>query len=229
MTSEELAKRIDYSLLKPEATAAEVEKFCQKAIEHGFVTVFVQPCWVELAEMKLRRSQVKVGTVVGFPQGTVTVAAKCFEAEDALNRGAGELDMVMNIGLFKSGDLDGVVEDIGGVVRIARYKETAEKMIVKVIIEVGLLTDEEKRIASQLVEISGANFVKTSTGFGAGGATVRDVMLLRESVSSKMGVKASGGIRSLEQTLALIEAGADRVGTSAGPEIMEEFGKTMQG
>lgn len=226
MKPEELARKIDYSLLKPEATAVEVEKCCQDAIKYGFVTVFIQPCWVELSEKALRGSSVKVGTVVSFPHGTQTIAAKCYQAEDALNKGAREIDMVMNIGMLKSGDFDSVVEDIGGVIRIARYKEMAEKIIVKVIIETGLLTDDEKRIASQLVEVAGADFVKTSTGFGFGGATVDDVKLLRASVGPKLGVKASGGIRTLEQALALIEAGASRVGTSTGPEIIEELKKS---
>lgn len=219
LTYEQLARYIDHTLLKPEASKLEVKKLCQEAAGLGFYSVCVNPAYLDDVVELLRGSKVKVGTVVGFPLGANTPEVKAFEANDAILQGAQELDIVMNIGAFKSGDLNLVREDIEGVVSSAKRNS----VLVKVIIETAFLSEEEMRIACRLCERAGADFVKTSTGWGPRGATVEDVKLIRSFLSPRIRVKAAGGIRTAAQAVSLIEAGADRIGTSAGVKIMEEF------
>lgn len=215
MDQKELAGMIDHTLLKPDATEAQITKLCEEAREHGFASVCVNPGWVPLAADLLDGSAVRVCTVIGFPLGATTSTAKAFEAMDALRNGATEVDMVINVGLLKSGKDDEVREDIAVVA-----EEVREKALLKVILETGLLTDAEKVKACQLAKEAGADFVKTSTGFGHGGATVADVALMRKTVGPEMGVKASGGIRDYETAMAMIQAGANRIGASAGISIV---------
>lgn len=215
MDQKELAGMIDHTLLKPDATEAQITKLCEEAREHGFASVCVNPGWVPLAADLLDGSAVRVCTVIGFPLGATTSTAKAFEAMDALRNGATEVDMVINMGLLKSGKDDEVREDIAVVA-----EEVREKALLKVILETGLLTDAEKVKACQLAKEAGADFVKTSTGFGHGGATVADVALMRKTVGPEMGVKASGGIRDYETAMAMIQAGANRIGASAGISIV---------
>lgn len=215
----ELAKYIDHTLLKPEASELEVKQLCEQAKHYRFFSVCVNPTYLDKVVEILKSSKVKVGTVIGFPLGANAPEVKAFEANDAILRGAQELDMVINIGSLKSGNLTLVQEDIEGVVSSARRRS----VLVKVIIEACFLDDETKRIACRICERAGADFVKTSTGWGTRGATIKDVQLIRAAVSSRIGVKASGGIRTASQALALIEAGANRIGTSASVKIMEEL------
>jgi deoxyribose-phosphate aldolase len=218
LTPAQLAAFIDHTLLKPEASLAQIEKLCSEAREHQFFSVCVNGCWVATAYQLLEDSDVKVASVVGFPLGAMASDVKRFEAEAAIDDGAHEIDMVLNIARLKAGDDKYVLREIIDVV------EAADERTVKVILETCLLTDEEKTRACHLVVESGAQFVKTSTGFNAGGgATVADVKLLRETVVPKFGVKASGSIRDLPTALALIEAGATRLGTSAGVAIMKNL------
>lgn len=219
LTSKQLAQYIDHTLLKPVATAADFRTLCQEAKEYNFKTVCVNPWAISLCKNELKNAQTKVITVVGFPLGANTTESKFFETEQAVALGAEEVDMVINIGALKSKNHDFVTKDIQAVVQAAHDKP------VKVILETTLLTDEEKRIACQLSEKAGAQFVKTSTGFAGGGATIEDVKLMRASVSAKVLVKASGGIKNLEQALAMIEAGADRIGCSSSVEIIKEAQK----
>lgn len=231
MTPDELAKSIDFALLRPDATIEEVRKFCATALEYNFATVFVNPCYVPITSNLLQGSSVKAGVAIGFPLGASTTSIKRLEVEDAIERGAREVDMVMNIGVLKSGQLDIVQRELRAIVELARQKEVEESagtILVKVIIEVCYLSDTEKKIACRLIEETGADFVKTSTGFGPSGATAYDVKLLRESVGPGIGVKASGGIRNLEQVTAMLDAGASRIGTSAGVEIINEFLATKE-
>ena len=211
-----IAKYIDHTLLKADAVEEEIEKLCREADENHFASVCVNSCWVKKASELLRDSSVKVCTVVGFPLGAMETASKAFEAEKAVENGTDEVDMVINVGFLRSGMTDAVLEDIKEV-----RKATAGK-ILKVIIETCLLTDDEKKIACQLSVEAGADFVKTSTGFSTGGATVHDVALMRAAVGPDMGVKASGGIRDYETAKAMIEAGATRIGASAGIRIVRE-------
>ncbi len=211
-----LARMIDHTLLKPEATRRQVEQLCAEAKQFGFASVCVNPCYVKLCAGLLRDTRVKVCTVIGFPLGATSTEAKAFDAEQAIRDGARELDMVINVGMLKSGDGQYVENDIRAVVRVAARANA----IVKVILETGLLTDEEKVKACVLAQRAGANFVKTSTGFSKGGATVGDIRLMRKVVGSKLGVKASGGVRTHEQALELIESGADRIGASASVKIV---------
>ena len=211
-----IAKYIDHTLLAADATREAVEKLCAEAAEHQFASVCVNSCWVKLSSECLSSSSVHVCTVVGFPLGAMETEAKAFEAECAVKNGADEVDMVINIGYLKSGMTDKVLEDI-----IAVRKATEEK-ILKVIIETCLLSDDEKRIACELSMKAGADFVKTSTGFSQGGATVHDVSLMRSVVGDRLGVKASGGVRDYETAKAMIEAGATRIGASAGIAIVKE-------
>lgn len=214
-----LARRMDHSLvLRADVTSAEVTRWCEEAAEHGFAAVFVHPGYVALAASILRATPVHVGTSVGFPYGGALTTTKRFEAAEALRLGANELDMVMNLGALKSGDRTLVEADIRGVVEIAHDAGA----IVKVILETPLLTIDEKLIASQLSVAAGADYVKTCTGL-VGPATVEDVALLCGVVGGKAGVKASGGIRTLATAAALVEAGADRLGTSSAVEILREF------
>ncbi|CYV94889.1 deoxyribose-phosphate aldolase [Streptococcus suis] len=209
-----LNKYIDHTILKPETTQEQVEKILAEAKEYDFASVCVNPTWVALAAESLKDSDVKVCTVIGFPLGANTPAVKAFETKDAISNGADEIDMVINIGALKTGNYDLVLEDIKAVVAASGDK------LVKVIIEACLLTDDEKVKACQLSQEAGADYVKTSTGFSTGGATVADVALMRKTVGPDMGVKASGGARSYEDAIAFIEAGASRIGASSGVAIM---------
>ena len=213
-----IAKIIDYTLLKPEATRDQIVQLCREAREYGFAAVCVNPCYVKLAAELLRGSSVKVCSVVGFPLGATLPEVKAYEARRAIEEGATEIDMVINIGALKSGDLELVKRDIASVVDVCH----ARGALCKVIIEAALLTDEEKVLACQLARAAGADYVKTSTGFGPGGATVQDVALMRRTVGPEMGVKAAGGIRSYEAAKSMVEAGATRIGASAGVKIVQE-------
>ncbi len=210
-----LIKYIDHTLLKPEATREQVEKLCSEAIEYRFYSVCVNSTWVTLCARRLRGTGVKVCAVVGFPLGAMDSRAKNLETRYAVENGADEIDMVINVGALKSGDLKTVEEDIRAVRRACR-----QSTILKVIIECALLSDAEKVIACQLSKKAGADFVKTSTGFAAGGAKVEDVALMRRTVGPKMGIKAAGGIRTYEDAVAMIRAGATRIGASAGIAIV---------
>ncbi len=212
----EIARFIDHTRLKPETTPAEIRQLCREARRYRFATVCVNSCYVPLAVRLLEGSGVGVCSVVGFPLGAMLTAAKVAETKAAISAGATEIDMVMNIGLLRARRYKEVLLDIQAV------KRAAGKKLVKVIIETGLLTEAEKVRAAQLVLASGADFVKTSTGFGPGGATVADVALLAGVVKGKIGVKAAGGIRTLDQAGALLAAGANRLGTSAGVAIVLE-------
>ena len=209
-----LNKYIDHTILKPETTQEQVEKILSEAKEYDFAGVCVNPTWVSLAAESLKDSDVKVCTVIGFPLGANTSAVKAFETEDAIANGADEIDMVINVGALKAGNDALVLDDIKAVVDASGDK------LVKVIIEACLLTDDEKVRACQLSKEAGADYVKTSTGFSTGGATVADVALMRKTVGPDMGVKASGGARSYEDAIAFIEAGASRIGASSGVAIM---------
>jgi deoxyribose-phosphate aldolase len=209
-----LNKFIDHTILKPETTQEQVEKILSEAKEYDFASVCVNPTWVSLAAESLKDSDVKVCTVIGFPLGANTSAVKAFETEDAIANGADEIDMVINVGALKAGNDALVLDDIKAVVDASGDK------LVKVIIEACLLTDDEKVRACQLSKEAGADYVKTSTGFSTGGATVADVTLMRKTVGPDMGVKASGGARSYEDAIAFIEAGASRIGASSGVAIM---------
>lgn len=213
-----LASLIDHSALRPEVTRCDIELLCREAAEFRFATVCVNPTWVSLALARLKGTGVGVCSVVGFPLGATTTETKVCEARRAISDGATELDMVMNLGALKSGDPKLVTDDIAAVVEVSR----ATGSVSKVIIEAALLTDDEKAIACRLVEAAGADFVKTSTGFGPGGATVADVKLMRHVVGARLGVKAAGGIRDLDTVQALVAAGATRIGTSAGVGILTE-------
>jgi deoxyribose-phosphate aldolase len=212
----DLAKYIDHTLLRPDAAADEIDVLCDEALEFGFASVCINPTWVRRAAERLRGSTVKVCTVIGFPLGANTTEVKAMEARKALRDGAREVDMVINIGALKSGVLDVVRSDIEKVVDAAHESGA----ICKVILETALLSDEEKVVASALAKQAKADFVKTSTGFAGGGATVYDVALMRETVGPDMGVKASGGVRTLEDAEDMIAAGATRIGASAGVQIV---------
>ena len=218
ITSKDIAKMIDHSLLKPEVTVEEVRKGCQIAKKYKAASVCVKPCDVAAAKEELEGCDVLVSTVIGFPHGSSKTSIKVLEAEEAIRDGAVELDMVLNIGRLLSGDLDYVKSDIQAVVESA-HKSGA---IVKVILENCYLTDQQKEIACKLCEEAGADYVKTSTGFGTGGATIEDLKLMRKVCSEKVKVKAAGGIRTLDSTLAVRAAGADRIGATATEVIMEE-------
>lgn len=210
-----LNKYIDHTLLKPDASQEQIETLIEEAKKYDFASVCVNPTWVNFAAQALKATDVKVCTVIGFPLGANTPELKAFETSDAIQNGANEIDMVINIGALKSRNFDLVERDIRAVV------EAAKGTLVKVIIETCLLTDDEKVKACQIAQKAGADFVKTSTGFSTGGATVADVVLMRKTVGPDMGVKASGGARSYEDALAFIKAGATRIGASSGVAIME--------
>jgi deoxyribose-phosphate aldolase len=213
-----VAALIDHTLLKPDATRADIEQLCREALDLGFAAVCINPAWVRLAADRVGRSRVAVCAVIGFPFGANTPDAKAFEARRALFDGARELDMVMNIGALKSGDLGLVRRDIEAVAVPVREAGG----LSKVIIEASLLTDEEKIAACTLARAAGADYVKTSTGFGPGGATAADVALMRRTVGPDMGVKAAGGIGSYRAAREMIAAGATRIGSSAGVRIVRE-------
>ena len=205
-----LNKYIDHTLLKQDATEQQIDRLLSEAREYDFASVCVNPCWVSHA-----KADVKVCTVVGFPLGATTSAVKAYETKEAIQNGADEIDMVINVGALKSGNAALVESDIRAVV------EASGDKLVKVIIEACLLTDEEKVLACQLAQKAGADFVKTSTGFSTGGATLPDVQLMRQTVGPDMGVKAAGGARSYADAVAFVEAGATRIGTSSGVAILK--------
>nr|WP_153126843.1 deoxyribose-phosphate aldolase [Peribacillus tepidiphilus] len=212
-----LARMIDHTLLKADATKAEIQKLVEEAKEYSFASVCVNPTWVKTAAELLKETpEVKVCTVIGFPLGATPTEVKVFEAKNAIENGATEIDMVINIGALKDKQYEIVENDIKAVVEAAKGKA-----LTKVIIETSLLTNEEKEIACQLSVKAGADFVKTSTGFSTGGATVEDVALMRKVVGPNIGVKASGGVRSLEDAKAMIKVGANRIGASSGVAIMK--------
>lgn len=221
MKREELAQRIDHTLLRPYSTAAEIDRLCHEALQYGFVSVCILPCWVERAVQNLTDSKVAVGTVVGFPLGANMSSVKLYEAEQALTAGATELDMVIALPALKSGDWRTVRHEIEQIASLCR--STSPQAILKVIIECCYLTTEEKIRATHVVAESGADFVKTSTGFGEGGATLEDVSLLRSAAPPPLKVKAAGGIRTLKLALELLQAGADRIGTSTGVTLIEQI------
>lgn len=213
---DKIATKIDHTLLKPDATETEINKICQEAIDYSFASVCVNPTWVNHCANKLKNSSVNVCTVIGFPLGAATTTTKAFEAQNAIENGATELDMVLNIGALKDKDFQKVREDIATVVATAK-----DNAIVKVIIETALLTKEEKITACTLAKEAGAHFVKTSTGFSGGGATVADVKLMSTTVGPSVGVKASGGIRTAKDAQKMLEAGATRIGASSSVAIIK--------
>lgn len=216
----ELAKMIDHTLIKPAATKDEVAKLCWEAEEYGFSCVAVNSFFVSFAANMLKTSEVKVCSTVGFPIGSVLPEIKAFEARKVVALGAEEIDMVTNTSALKSMDYEAVKEDIKGVLKV---KNSNPNIIVKVIIEAGLLTEREKIVACEISKQVGADFVKTSTGLIGGEATIKDIKLMRKTVGKEVGVKAAGGIRTLEQALAMVKAGANRIGTSAAVKIFEEM------
>lgn len=217
LKAKELAQYIDHTMLKADAPKATIEKLCDEAVEYGFCSVCVNSYWIPLVAKKLKGSSVKVCTVVGFPLGAMSSASKAFEAKEAVENGADEVDMVINVGEMKSKDYDNVLADIKAV----RAAVPADK-VLKVIIETCLLTDEEKVKACQLSVEAGADFVKTSTGFSTGGATVADIELMRKTVGSSVGVKASGGIRTAEDSRNMLAAGATRIGCGKGVAVVTD-------
>ncbi len=211
----ELNRMMDHTILKADTPKSEVLRIIEEAKKYHFYSVCVNPVWVSLAAEGLKGEPVSVCTVIGFPLGASTTATKVFETEDAIKNGADEVDMVISVGQLKSGDYEAVQNDIAGVVTAAK-----DRALVKVILETCLLTDEEIVKGCELAKAAGADFVKTSTGFSTGGAEVNDVRLMRETVGPEMGVKASGGIHNEAQALAMVEAGASRLGTSASVAII---------
>ncbi|MED3563709.1 deoxyribose-phosphate aldolase [Bacillus xiapuensis] len=216
MTTANIASMIDHTLLKPDATRKQIETLCNEAKEFKFFSVCVNPTWVKTCRDLLNGSGVKVCTVIGFPLGAATSETKAFETKNAIDHGAGEVDMVINIGALKDHNDQLVERDIRAVVDAAKGKA-----LTKVIIETSLLTQEEKIRACKLSVKAGADFVKTSTGFSTGGATVEDIALMRQTVGPELGVKASGGVRSTEDALKMIESGATRIGASSGAAILK--------
>ncbi|MGB9680049.1 MAG: deoxyribose-phosphate aldolase [Thermoanaerobacteraceae bacterium] len=213
-----IAKMIDHTLLKANAKTEDIEKLCNEAKKYEFASVCINPAFVELSYKLLKDTNVKVCTVIGFPLGANTIETKVFETHDAIKKGATEVDMVINVGMMKSGNYDYVKKEIEEVTKAAK---SYGDIIVKVILETCYLTNEEKVKACEMTVEAGADFVKTSTGFGDGGATVEDVKLMRKVVGENFGVKASGGVRTVEDAKAMIEAGANRIGASAGVKIVE--------
>lgn len=209
-------KIIDHTALKPNTNKESILKLIAEAKTYDFASVCVNPCWVALAHQELKNTDVKVCTVIGFPLGANTTEVKVFETKDAIEKGAQEIDMVINIAMLKDKEYDYVENEIHQIVEAAK-----DKAIVKVIIETCLLTDEEKIKACELSQKAGADFVKTSTGFSTGGATVHDIALMRKTVGAEMGVKASGGVHTHEEALAMVEAGATRIGASAGVKLLK--------
>jgi len=213
-----IASAIDHTLLKADATPDQIAQLCFEARKYGFASVCLNPTHVKLAAQLLENSDVKVCTVIGFPLGATLPEVKAFEALDAIKNGASEIDMVINIGALKAGDYTTVAQDVRGVVQVCHERNA----LVKVILEMALLTDEEKVAGCLIAKEAGADFVKTSTGFGPGGATVEDVALMRRVVGPQMGVKAAGGIHSYEEAQGMVRAGATRIGASAGVRIIRE-------
>lgn len=223
MSGWNLPDLIDHTVLRPDATKADVLRLCQEAKAQGFIVIFVPPCYVDEAVAAVAGTSIRVGIPIGFPLGGHTTKAKVAEAVEAVSRGAQVLDMVLNVSRLKSGDVDYVRRDIAEVVKATPDVEH------KVILETCYLTEQEKRTACHLVVEAGADYVKTSTGFGAAGATVADVRLMKDTVAGRAKVKASGGIRDWKTTLAMLEAGADRIGTSASLAIMNEWRASLHG
>jgi deoxyribose-phosphate aldolase len=221
-----LNKYIDHTLLKPDATRAMIEAVCAEARTHDFASVCVNTCWTALVTDLLAGSTVKTCVTVGFPLGANTTLTKVFEADQAIEAGAREVDMVLNIGALKSGLYDFVRDDVAGVAE-ACHKSKRKHALLKVIIETVFLSDDEKKLACEISKAAGADFVKTSTGFSGGGATVEDIRLMRAAVGPDIGVKASGGVRTYEAAKAMIDAGATRIGTSGGVAILS--GKPASG
>ena len=221
MSEWNLPELIDHTVLRPDATKSDVLRLCQEAKEHRFTVIFVPPCYVDEAVTALSGTAIRVGIPIGFPLGGHTTKTKVAEAVEAVARGAQVLDMVINVSRLKSGDREYVRQDIAEVVNATPGIEH------KVILETCYLTQQEKRTACQLVVEAGADYVKTSTGFGLAGATVEDVRLMKETVAGRVKVKASGGIRDWKTTLAMLEAGADRIGTSASLAIMNEWSRSL--
>lgn len=217
----ELAKLIDHTNLKPMATGQEIGILCREALAYEFASVCIHPFYVSFAVNLLDNSPVQVCTVVGFPLGANTSAAKAWEAAEAVKAGATEVDMVINVGALKGGQSNLVRQDIQGVVEGARAAN--DQALVKVILETCFLNSEEIKTACLLAKEAGANFVKTSTGFGPGGATVENVILMRETVGEAMGIKAAGGVRTYQEVLDMLAAGANRIGTSSGIDIVENY------
>nr|WP_207670928.1 deoxyribose-phosphate aldolase [Caloramator sp. E03] len=215
MSKDYIASIIDHTILKPEAVPDDIKRICKEAKENKFASVCVNPCHVKLVKKELEGSDVKVCTVIGFPLGANSSCVKAFETKKAIEDGAQEVDMVINIGMLKANEYDYVRDDIKAVVEAAEGKA-----LVKVIIETCLLTDEEKVMACKLAKEAGADFVKTSTGFSKWGAKVEDIKLMRQTVGEDMGVKASGGVHSFEDAVAMIEAGASRIGASSSLKII---------
>jgi deoxyribose-phosphate aldolase len=218
MTPEQIAAMIDHTYLKAFGTPRDIESLCAEAVRYGFGAVMVNPAEIETCAALLKGQRVPIGVTIGFPLGQNTTAVKEYEARDAAARGARELDMVINVRALQRGALDVLRAEMTALARVCREAGA----LSKVILETCYLTDEQKRQACRIAREAGIDFVKTSTGLGSGGATVADIRLMRETVGPKMGVKASGGIRDLDTTLAMIEAGATRIGTSSGVAIVEE-------
>ncbi len=220
ISASDLAGFIDHTLLAPDATAGDIDRLCDEAVQYGFGAVCVAPVWLGLVTRRLRDSATRIVTVVGFPHGNTLPAAKAHETSLVLQAGAQEVDMVLQIGALKSGDADTVLADIAAVVAAAKERRRA---LVKVIIETALLANEEKVLACKLAAQAGADYVKTSTGYGPGGATAKDVALMRRVVGDRLGVKAAGGIKTLQTALEMIVAGASRLGCSSSVAIMNEL------
>jgi deoxyribose-phosphate aldolase len=218
MDADELARVIDHTLLKPEATEDQIAALCQEAIEYHFAAVCIHPTYVALCREMLEGTDVGIATVAGFPLGATLSEVKAYEAQRVIAAGAGEVDMVLNMSALKSGNYELVYRDVGAVAQACH----ARSAVLKVIIEAALLSDEEKVAACTLAQEAGADYVKTSTGFGPGGAKVEDVALMRRTVGPEMGIKAAGGIRTYADALAMIGAGATRIGASAGVKIVQD-------
>jgi len=228
LTKEQLAKTIDQTLLSPIATLRDIEDLCAKAKKYHFAAVCVNPSFISSAKRLLENTDVKICSVVGYPLGANTIETKVFEARDNVKKGADELDMVINLGALKSGNYSYIEREIGIVVSVIRREQIAEynkHINIKIIIETGSLTKEEIKKVCRIVEESGADFIKTSTGFGVRGVELDDIRLIREFVTRNTGVKASGGIKTFRDAQALIDAGATRLGTSSGVKIMEEYSR----
>ncbi len=214
----ELSRMIDHTVLKPDTVDADIVRLCEEALRYGFAAVCISPTWITRAAGLCAGSNVAVATVIGFPHGNTLSAAKAYESECAIGEGATELDMVVNIGALKAGDYALVETDIAGVVEVAHASDAK----VKVILETALLTDREKELGCEVCEAAGADYVKTSTGFASAGATIEDVALFKRMVGDRLGIKAAGGISSLDEAYSMIEAGATRLGCSRSVAIVEE-------
>ncbi|MBS1536172.1 MAG: deoxyribose-phosphate aldolase [Bacteroidetes bacterium] len=221
---EQLASAIDHTILKPDATTSMIETVCNEAIAYGFASVCINPCFVDFVSTLLKGTNVKVCTVIGFPLGATTTRIKVLEASNAITNGAEELDIVLSIGSLVSGEISAVVDDLSTILSVAAVK----KVTTKVIIETCLLNHSQKLAACAIITEVGADFIKTSTGFSTGGATIDDIELLRANIGAKTKVKASGGIRDAEFALKLLKAGADRIGTSSGVKMIEELKVSYQ-